>query len=390
MDSATLQAILDELWPDLPDLLGDAWPDLEPKLLEYRRLLSAREARALCRPSIRRPRTHLHFRCPSAPHGAECRIRDRPLPRGIEKGTTYAKPSQRPAPQAAAESAGDITRYTDIACPRRIWRGHTAVLRGRASYDVCTRTQRCNGGAGGLNEGPIQVQLTAPRFDILNDARQETEVLAEKDSPPVVFDLKPQEAGHRQLQFDFFQNGQPVRTATAPIEVTTYQVAEEGTEHIEYGLPFSTAAPPDLVLHIGWNADDRQLEFTLIRDGGTFWRSFQPVALETEPAAQAIELYRHITSLADLEDPTLANMLGKQLTIPGDDVDHQVRNLGFHLWRTLLPEEFRTFYAAERDHSAARPPHLRRRTPPALGTHLALRRRRRRVVREAPGVSPPR
>ncbi|MCB0132948.1 MAG: hypothetical protein KDD78_18935, partial [Caldilineaceae bacterium] len=36
MDPQTLNAILDLLWPELPQLMGDAWPAVEPQLVALR------------------------------------------------------------------------------------------------------------------------------------------------------------------------------------------------------------------------------------------------------------------------------------------------------------------------------------------------------------------
>jgi hypothetical protein len=74
------------------------------------------------------------------------------------------------------------------------------------------------------------------------------------------------------------------------------------------------------------------------------------VPLAKPPAAHAAELYRRITSLAELADPTLQAQLGEHRVIPGEQADLQIRQLGYDLWSTLFPEEFRRFYAKERTH----------------------------------------
>src|SRR5690606_8573885 len=113
-----------------------------------------------------------------------------------------------------------------------------------------------------------------------------------------VFDLRPRRAGHTSISFDFFQNGQPLRTVSVPVEITLDNVPA-GAEAVAAQLlrVEPDAIPPDLVLRIAWDAADAQLVFELIREGGAWWRSFAPVAVNGDPAAYAAQLYARITTL---------------------------------------------------------------------------------------------
>lgn len=339
MDPQTLKGVLDTLWPELATLLGAAWSDLQPELEQQRKaLVGGGEGASIAQARI----LYLLADHPSAFEQLLALAVDSGGHETRSQGTRYANPNDA--------LSGEVMRYTDIACPARVWleTPRIAVVvrltlkRPAASATVEELT--------GLVEAPVQVQLRAPGFETLNAERQETPILADTDSPPLVFDLKPSVVGHTRLELDFFQNGQPLRTATVPVEITAHEVAEEVTTHAMPGAPWSTATPPDLVLHVAWNETARQLEYSLIRAGGAWWRSFSPVQLASPPATQAAELYRRITSLAQMEDPTLQAQFGEHRVIPRDQVDLQIKQLGYDLWSTLLPAELRRFYATEREH----------------------------------------
>jgi len=350
MDPTTLQAVLDQLWPELPALAGDAWGQLEPKLASYRnQLASGGDHAAIIQAHILQtlvayPVIYRRLLDLTAQYDAS-------ETKGVVRSVrSLESTTGEETAEAATGSPATITRYTDIACPRRVW-----VETPRISVVVRLTVEQSEHSAATealseLSEAPVQVQLTAPGFDLINAAKQETLIQPDQDSPPIVFDLKPRHAGHQQLQFDFFQNGQPLRTVTVPIQITAHEVAEEEAVQAHQAVTTpGNVTPPDLVLHVGWDDEHQRLEFTLIRDGGAWWRSFHPVSLDGSPAAHAIELYRRITSLVKTEDPTAGVVLGQQLVISDDDVDRQIQQLGYHLWRTLLPADLRELYANERE-----------------------------------------
>lgn len=243
-----------------------------------------------------------------------------------------------------------VTRYTDIACPARVWVETpriTVVVRltaqpsaySAATAEVVLRTDL-----------PVQVRLDAPAFTIFNDAYQATPVPAAGDSPPLVFDLAPHAVGHTTLVFDFLQGGDPLRTVTVPIEVTAQPVEVGVADRSGAALALqSEHTPPDLVLHIAWHEQTKALEFTLIREGGAWWRTFPPVALSGDPAAYAAALYQKITTLVHQNDPTLQTLFRQRRQIPAADVDRRIKQLGQNLWADLIPVELKQLYLAERE-----------------------------------------
>ena len=244
-----------------------------------------------------------------------------------------------------------ITRYTDIVCPRRIW-----VNSPRVPVVVRLTVQRSALSAAVeemvLREGlPVQVRIEAPLFEILNAPRQDILLVRDQDSAPVVFDLRPRQVGHTDITLDFFQSGDPVGTATVAVEVTPDEVAEGAEARPARPLQVEPdIAPPDRVLHVAWNQPGSALHFTLIQDGGASWNDgFRPIPLNGSPAAHAAALYRQITSLVGAADPTVDTLLQRQLQIPFADVDRRVKRLGQNLWRELIPAELKTLYSRERE-----------------------------------------
>lgn len=337
-DYETLLQAIEQLWPELPALIGADWPQLEAQLAPLLAQIRSDPANG----AVPAAQIMALF----APHD-EARIRllmtmqelQEAAEREVIKGFTYG------VTQPAAPAL--VTRYTDIACPRRVWLGAqriTVVVRltvhaPQASASLQTLT---------LDPAqPVQVRLTAPNFILLSPPLQPIEILPQADSAPVVFDLRPDVVGHTTLTFDFAQGNQPVGTATVPVEITAYQVIEGDEPRPAHSLTFQPGlTPPDLVLQIALEKD--ALVFTLLREGGAWWRTFPPVPLQQASASFAIDLYRSIANLVDAEDPTVQAVLGTRLTIPAEDVDRRMKKLGQNLWAMLLPDELKALYAAER------------------------------------------
>lgn len=345
-----LRYVIESLCPDLPTLVGaDHWPTFETELNGYLKQLEDNPERS---PILRAQIQALFGRHPQAHQRlvesiAEC---------SFQSGASWSVRGivGRPGPVPMTEdSPGErqITRYTDIVCPRRIW-----VNSSRVPVVVRLTVQRSALSPSAeemflCEDLPVQVRIEASRFEILNAARQDIVLVRGQDSAPVVFDLHPRDVGHSDITLDFFQNGGPFGTATFAVEVTPYEVAK-GAEarpvrplNIEHAI-----APPDMVLHIAWNQASSALHFTLIQDGGASWNdAFRPVPINGNPAAHAAELYRQISSLVGAADPAVDALLQRHLQIPFADVDRRVKALGQNLWRDLIPGELKTLYSYERE-----------------------------------------
>lgn len=349
----------------LPDIVGGDWPRFQVDLNAYLDEIRQHPDRAsVARAQIldlfgRYPRAHQRL-VQVIKQLEEEELTPAPTTRGVGPltpadpwklggQTRGLGPLRGPATRRTRKTT--VTRYTDIACPRRAW-----IKSSRISVVVRLTLEPPAHSATveelSLREDlPVQVRIDAPLFECLNDPGQEIIILPDKDSAPVVFDLHPRQVGHGDITLDFLQNGNPVGTATFAIEVTSFEVA--GTDEKRPARAISAEPdlmPPDRVLHIAWNPVAAALQFTLIQDGGaSFNSSFRPVPINGNPAAQAAEIYRQITSLVSATDPTAEAVLKQQLQIPAGDVDRRVKNLGQNLWRDLIPTELKALYVKERD-----------------------------------------
>ncbi len=196
----------------------------------------------------------------------------------------------------------------------------------------------------------VRVSLQAPGFILLGLTVQPIAIAADTDNAPAVFDLRPEKVGHTSLTFDFFQGNELVGTAVVAVEITAYDVTEGAAPAPAHPLAFGkNVAPPDIVLHIAVEELPLSLVFSLIRDGGTWWKTFPPVHIRQLPESYATRLYRSIASLAGSDNPVVKEVLGRRLSIPPDDVDRSVKNLRRNLWKSLIPDDLKALYAAERD-----------------------------------------
>jgi len=243
-----------------------------------------------------------------------------------------------------------VTRYTDIACPRRVWVQTPRIpvvvrlkVRPPLHSDAVEELQL-------QTQVPVRVRVEAPAFDVLNDPEQETAIFPDSDSPPVVFDLRPRQVGSTRINFDFFQAGNPIGTTSLPVEVTEHPVSHEAESGPRQRLWFETSATsPDLMLYISFERFREQpaLVFTLIR-AGQVGRTFHPVALQSDPATHTTRLYEHLTTLTKQLDPTVATVLGQKRILPAEDIDRRLKHFGHNLWKYLIPDDLKAVYAKER------------------------------------------
>ncbi len=348
-----LQQAIAILWPVLPDLVGQDWQKfaqtVRSLLSKFEETTEPAEIESICDRLFQlffeyeEADTRLHRLL------AVESFEELPL-KGVLLNAGVQETLESLSIDVAEQPPTLVTRYTDIACPSHVWVETPRVsvvvrlTEKPSTYSAATEEVELQ------TELPIQVRLDAPAFTILNDALQETNIPAEGDTAPLVFDLAPQIVGHTTLTFDFLQGGNPLRTVTVPIEVTAVSVAADAPDRAGSALRLQAdGLAPDLILHIGWQAARNELEFTLIRDGGAWWRTFPPVKLVGDPAAHAAALYQKITTLVDTDDPTLQTVLGQQRQIPLTDVDRRIKQLGQNLWADLIPGELQQLYLAERE-----------------------------------------
>ncbi len=352
METRTLLQAIAAIWDELEALLGDGWPDFAAELQALLEQLEAEPGQEtyirvyiLDLFSKHRP---AHLRLIEALGRAE--TSRGPAPRLLPQ-LTRAAPAVLERLLGAEVAPAAVIRYTDIACPRRVW-----VRTARISV-VVRLTVRPPAGSAAVEalplrqDTPVAVRIEAPGFDLLNAPEQETVLPADADSPPLVFDLRPRQTGPTRITFDFFQAGNRVGTVSVPVEVTPYEVSEAIEPRPPQGLRFGQdiVAPPDLELTICYERFQWQpaLVFTL-RRAGEVGRKFAPVPLKGDLAGQMDRLYEILTVLVQRQEPTLLAVTGRQRVIPVETAEARLRETGQNLWRDLIPGELKEVYAAER------------------------------------------
>ncbi|MBM4430643.1 MAG: hypothetical protein FJ026_09910 [Chloroflexi bacterium] len=330
----------EKTWPELPDLIGQDWPGFADQLTGYLKQLKEAPDQE---PVICALILALFARYPEAHRRlvetiAEQESQEPLMTRGLREFFTRETP------------ATSVTRYTDIACPRRVW-----IKTPRVSVVVRLTVQRQEFSAAveelKLREDlPVRVRVGAAGFEVLNTPEQETAIMPGKDSPALVFDLRPRQVGPTRVNFDFFQADNPVGTASVPVEITAFEVSAVSEPRPGQALRTEPqATPPDYMLFIAFERFQEQpaLVFTLSR-AGEVGRTFHPVPLQGgDPLTQATRLYEQITALTDSVEPTSKLILGKERRLPAADIDRQLKKFGQNLWRDLVPEDLKAVYAAE-------------------------------------------
>ncbi len=344
------------IWKELPDLVGASWVNLEPRLQALLRAFEdAPDEEARARASVQ-IQNLLEEAAPAALDRLDEVIEQ------MERGEGYTPFSHRGVPSLEeiivqvgqiierATGRAVVTRYTDIACPRRVW-VETPRISAVVRLTVYPPAHSAAVEELALREElPVRVRVDASAFEVLNEVEQDTIILPDADSPPVVFDLWPRQVGHTRVNFDFFQAGNPAGTASVPVEITEQEVSAATESRSGQALRMELGAtPPDLMLYIAYERFQEQpaLVFTLFR-AGEVGHTFDPVPLEDDPGVHAERLYEHLTELTQQIDPTTQAILSQCRVLPAQDVDWRVRQLGQNAWRDLFPKEFKALYARER------------------------------------------
>lgn len=347
-EETTIAALL-TIWDELPTLASDQWKTLEDQLKALLEQFEDAPDRAT-REQICRTIQRILEATPAALGRFDDEfVRLSHEDQGHVRGNfsfQIAKLLGRPGHVASA-----FTRFTDISCPRRVWietKRISVVVRLTvlpAGYNDSVEALLLQSGK------PVDVRLEAPGFDILSPFEQEMAVLPDSDSLPLVFDLHPQQVGHTHITFDFFQDGNPTGTASVPVEITANEISVVSEAHAGPLLrAWAGVEPPDFILYI---THERFLTPPLLsfelRTAGGVGQKFAPVALQGTPEEYAAQIYRRITVLTDLHDPTTKAVLGQLRALDPKDAEDRLREEGQSLWHDLIPLELQARYAAERE-----------------------------------------
>jgi hypothetical protein len=194
--------------------------------------------------------------------------------------------------------------------------------------------------------GKVKVRLMAPNFEALSSLEQTIAIEPDDDSPPAVFHLKPRDRGRHEIAIQFWQGGNLIATALAPIEVLSVQPVFEPAiiPTISVNPWMAGVRPPDLTLVIFRDPSGR-MEFTLSGDGVALFSTEH--SLPFEPAAFIDHLYTELRLLQRGQDSAGGRQDGRRL-LDAEQVKRRIRDLGHQLWDRLIPADLKLFYGRER------------------------------------------
>ncbi|PDW03663.1 CHAT domain-containing protein [Candidatus Viridilinea mediisalina] len=242
-----------------------------------------------------------------------------------------------------------VRRYTDIACPQRAQLNERVTVTVGLTREALEHSRVAQ--ALDLRLDAVQVRLVAPRMTLLTPAEQRLNVLSEADSPPVVFQLLPQELGQAELTLEFRQEGQLVAPPVAlQIEVVAHEVAFVAAPYAPAQVDPTLAraiAAPDLTLRVYYDAQATRVLFALWREGLVIHEEYSASFAEPGPAAYTASLYRDLDLLRRERDSVQVDGRGAQF-LSEHDLERTLRRIGSRLWEKLIPAGLKEVYARER------------------------------------------
>jgi hypothetical protein len=233
------------------------------------------------------------------------------------------------------------TRYTDIACPRRVWIHDRITLTVALTFQP--QAESAAQQAIDVFAGTVKVRLAAPGFEPLSAQEQTIVIDPDEESPPVVFHLKAHQPGRYAITIQFWQRGNMIAAVPVPIDVLDVQpVAEPAIIAPVAVNPWMAGVPaPDLTLVITHDAAGRA-EYTLHADGVAIFST--EAAFPSAPQQFMEQLYAE----RGLWQPVPDDHTGQAEPPDAKQMAWKLTQLGYLLWDQLIPTDLQQFYARER------------------------------------------
>jgi len=231
---------------------------------------------------------------------------------------------------SAAPDAPVVIRYTDIELPAQV------QVEQRFPLIVGLTVAPSPDSADAQQvEAPLGAELQCvvtpgPALLVLNE-RSQPLLVAEKDSPPVVFYLRATAVGDHQVQIDFWYDGQIIASSIQWVQAVADAVTTPSARRAGPPLtaPSATAPYPDLVIRI--STLQNQLRYDL-NFGDLRFLSFQGAPLRSNPEQFRYDLLQEVEALGTAIDR-------------GDGfVLRELTKIGQRLYRDLWPVELRREY----------------------------------------------
>ncbi|MCB9137699.1 MAG: CHAT domain-containing protein [Caldilineaceae bacterium] len=339
MDRETLAAVLNQLWGELPTLIGADWPGIEPELRVYRAQLAHPETEAyaqvqLVKLLVAYPAAWTRLRNLAGENHLSAEKGLHPSRDVITGGGNSIYGETQPAPRTI--------RYTDVACPGRVWAQEerfTVVARLThlpRSHDE-ERVKPVE-----LDEvAPVFVQINAPNFTLLTPNRRRLTLHAAEDSE-VSFDLSPREEGLHPIDVEYWQCGRPVETVRLMLEVTATSMTGASVRATSRSIPLGPEVePPELLLQVtsAEVAGQARLYFTLFEGDVVSDLGFTPFT--ADPRAYAERLFARLEHLAQDADEANPALSAQQ--------ERELQQIGWRLWHQLTPQLLKDEYWRKRE-----------------------------------------
>lgn len=256
--------------------------------------------------------------------------------------------------QAQAESSSSppppmertIHQQAEMECPDRVWVGEALVtVKVRIADPPSAPSDRPRAALHLRPELPIGIWLMAPGFDVLSPHIQMLRLRGDRQPLEVTFELQPQTTGHTYVAVKFLQEGTPLGSMSAPVEIAEH-MSMTGRKHRVEARNMTAAVEtesPDLTLFVHYDTMQPQprLLFNLYR-AGQLSQTYPPLPLHVDPQAYHAEIYQRLSDMTDLFD------IRRHDAETVESLQRAVRSLGQSLWNDLIPQGLQELYALER------------------------------------------
>lgn len=247
-----------------------------------------------------------------------------------------------PSPSSATAT---VVRYTQVTCVRRVSLREKSftVLAGLTLAPTSSESMPARVDPSIA----VAVRLTGSAgLKVLGNPSAELVVLADRDSTPAPFDVRPLASGWHILRVLYSQSGHPVAEVALTVNVVDRDVDEEPLSTSTPIVAPGTARPPDFRLYITYA--DSMLTFELQRDSEPL-ATFPPITLQSSLESFMQAKYDQLDQTRRGVDPAVVDVRGRMRKLDANDVDERVRTLGRVLWNDLVPRDMRLLYAEQRD-----------------------------------------
>lgn len=271
-----------------------------------------------------------------------------PVSFGLPNGTISGPAVGVNAGSIVITESPPLLRYTDIACPRRVWLEERLTITVALTIDL--PAQSVAGKELALRqEQPVTVRLTALRCDLLSPAEQEITLLPDADSPPVVFHLRPRDLGRAEISLEFYQSGNLVAGVPLTVEVVATETAFVAVPYAPARLdPGATnIAAPDLYLRVHSERGVPTLRYDLLLNGILICEATGAAPFDASSHASIEQLYAELGLLRQGLDPVKVGTRGGR-KLATEEIEAVLQNIGHVLWDRFIPPDLKLVYQRER------------------------------------------